>query len=97
MTTLTLSILSCLTVLVLLLVVAVNLVRIIRELEAIGGGPTSYLAKIRFGVRAIETQTSHLAPQVTALNEGLQGLGARLGSVENELAATVSNLNRGPR
>ena len=54
MTTL-LTLLSCLAALALLAVVAVYLVLIGRELDAIGGNPTSYLAKIRFGLRAIET------------------------------------------
>ena len=92
-----LTLLSCLAVLALLVVVAVNLVRIIVALEAIGGTPTSYLAKIRFGLRAIETETGHLGPQVTALNEGLRSLDRGLREVDRDLAATLSNLGGGGR
>ncbi len=41
----------------LFLALAVYLRLIVRELQAIGGTPTSFLAKIRFGLRAIETAT----------------------------------------
>jgi len=80
--------LSCLAALALLVVVAVYLVRIARALEGIGGTPTSYLAKIRFGLRAIETETSHLQPQVAALTAGLR-------EVERDLGATLANLKGG--
>src|SRR5262249_49881459 len=50
-----LTLLSCLAALALLGVVAVYLVRIIHALEGIGGTPTSYLAKIRFRLRRIQT------------------------------------------
>lgn len=92
-----LTLLSCLAVLTLLVVVAVNLIRISAALEAIGGTPTSYLAKIRFGLRAIETETGHLGPQVTALTAGLQSLDRGLREVERDLAATLSNLGGGEK
>jgi hypothetical protein len=92
-----LTLLSCVAVLALLVVVAANLVRIIAALEAIGGTPTSYLAKIRFGLRAIESETGHLAPQVTALTEGLRALDRGLREVERDLAATLSNIGGGGR
>jgi len=90
-----LTLLSCLAALALLGVVAVYLVRIIRALEGIGGTPTSYLAKIRFGLRAIETETGQIRPQATALTEGLRALDAGLRSVERDLAAALANLKRG--
>jgi len=90
-----LTALSCLAALALLVVVAVYLVRIVRALEGIGGTPTSHLAKIRFGLRAIETETSHLQPQVAALTVGLRKLDAGLREVERDLGATLANLKGG--
>lgn len=90
-----LTLISCLAVVVLLAVVALNLVRIIHALEGIGGTPISYLAKIRFGLRAIETETGHLKPQALALTEGLRALDGGLRSVERDLAATLANLEGG--
>ena len=93
--TIVLTLLSCLAAVALLAIVAVYLILISGELAAIGGDPTSYLAKIRFGLRAIETETGLLAPQVTQLNEGLASLDTGLRSVEEELSRVVDNLNRG--
>ena len=90
-----LTLLTCLAVVALLAVVAVNLIRIIRELEAIGGTPTSYLAKLRFGLRAIESETAQLAPHVTSLNKGLRALDDGLRAVERDLATALSNLKGG--
>ena len=94
-TTPLLTFLSCLAAVALLGVVAVYLVLIRRELDAIGGTPTSFLAKIRFGLRAIETETGHLAPEVTKLNEGLRKLDSGLRAVEGELSKVASNLKGG--
>jgi len=94
MTTL-LTLLSCLAALALLAIVAVYLVLIGNELDAIGGSPTSYLAKIRFGLRALEKETSHLAPEVTTLNDGLKSLDGGLRAVEAELGRVVDNLTGG--
>ena len=90
-----LTLLSCLAVVALLGVVAVYLVRINGALEGIGGSPTSYLAKIRFGLRAIETETGHIPTQATALTKGLRALDGGLRSVERDLAATLINLKGG--
>lgn len=90
-----LTLASCLAVVLLLGAVAVYLVRIARQLEAIGGTPTSYLAKIRFGVRAIEKETALLPPYVTRLNEGLQQLDGGLRAVEADLAAASAKLRGG--
>ncbi len=92
-----LTLLSCLAAVALLLVVAVYLILIHRELDAIGGSPTSFLAKIRFGLRAIETETGHLAPQVTKLNAGLASLGDGLAAVDQELETVVGNLTGGEK
>ena len=90
----TLTLLTALLVLVFFVVLAVALVGISNRLEAIGGTPTSYLAKLRLGLRAIEKETGHLAPQVTAINGGLTQIAAGLGSVDRHLVATIQAVGR---
>jgi hypothetical protein len=90
-----LTLATCLAAVLLLGVVAINLWRIIEQLEAIGGTPISWLAKIRFGLRAIETETAQIGPQVTNLNSGLAAVDAGLRQVEHDLAAGVAALRRG--
>lgn len=68
--------------------------RIVHGLEAIGGSSTSSLAKIRFGLRAIAKETSHLPPQVEHLNAGLTALNTGLGQVNAHLAATDTALTQ---
>ena len=68
---------------------AVYLVMIVRVLEAIGGTPTSYLAKLRLGLRAIEGETAHLPVQVTQLNQGLTAVASGLQMVENHFTGTI--------
>ena len=86
---------TCLAAVLLLVVVAINVIRINRGLYAIGGTPTSWLAKIRFGLRAIETETGQLAPLVTNLNTGLGALDGGLRQVERDLQAAVTALRGG--
>jgi len=93
--TVLLTFLSCLAAIALLAIVAVYLILIGRELGAIGGTPASYLAKVRFGLRAIEQETGLLAPQVTKLNEGLASLDGGLRAVEGTLAGVADNLKGG--
>lgn len=87
-----LTLLSALAVVAFAVVLVVYLVAILRALEAIGGRPTSFLAKIRLGVRAIESETGALSPQVSRLNEsatailgGLRGVAKDLESVAQVL------------
>jgi len=87
-----LTTLTCLAALLLLVVVAINLVRIIWALENIGGTPTSWLAKIRLGLRAIETEAGQLAPLVTSLNTGLGALDGGLRQVERDLSGAITSL-----
>ncbi len=87
--------LTCLAAVLLLVVVAVNVIRINRALFSIGGTPISWLAKIRFGLRAIETETGQLAPLVTNLNTGLGALDGGLRQVEQDLQAAVTALRGG--
>lgn len=58
-------------------------------LVTIGGDGNSYLAKLRLGLRAIETETGHLPVQVTKLNETLTNTGAGLKIVNQHLAGTI--------
>ncbi len=55
----------------------------------IGGNGTSFLAKLRLGLRAIETETSHLPTQVIKLNESLSNTGEGLKVVNRNLAGTI--------
>ncbi len=93
--TIRLVVLTALEVAILAVALVYFLFRIVTSLERIGGLGGSYLAKIRFGVRAIEKETSHLAPEVGRLNEGLSKLAGQLAAVDQSLVATVSALSGG--
>lgn len=90
--TIRLTILSAVEVLIFVGALIVYLQRIVAALERIGGTPTSSLGRVSFGVRAIEKETSHLAPQVTQLNTGLGALAGKLGIVDGHLAAVSGRL-----
>ncbi len=90
-----LTVLSSLAVLIFAGALIYFLLRIVYTLESIGGSPNSYLARIGYGVRAIERETSHLAPQVTQLNEGLKILGTKLGVVNQHLKSVAEALSAG--
>jgi len=92
--TIRLTILSALQVLAFVGALVVFLGRIVSTLERIGGSPASSLAKVSFGVRAIEKETSHLAPQVTQLNQGLIALGGKLGVVDSHLGTVAGALTK---
>ena len=89
-----LTLLSALVVVAFFGALVVYLVLIARTLEAVGGRPTSYLAKIRLGVRAIESETGMLAPQVTRLNEAATALLGGLQAVAGHLQRTAQVLQR---
>jgi hypothetical protein len=89
-----LTLLTALAVLALVATLVVYLVRIIRVLEQIGGTPTSFLAKIRLGVRAIEQETAALGPEVSRLNEGLAAIAGGLKAVDDHLAGTVAAVSK---
>lgn len=80
----------------LFIALAVYLILISSALEAIGGQrggygePSSYLSKIRLGVRAIETQTGALAPQVTRLNGGLSAVRDGLHAIDDNLDGLIA-------
>ncbi|CAN5777413.1 hypothetical protein BH20VER1_BH20VER1_07920 [soil metagenome] len=87
--------LTCLATLLLLAVVAINVIRITGLLEGIGGDPTSWLAKLRLGLRAIETETAQIEPEVTTLNSGLAAVDGGLRQVVTDLGASVAALRKG--
>ena len=70
-------------------VLALYLFQIATTLEAIGGKPDSFLAKLRLGLRAIEQETSHLPREVTQLNEGLTAVASGLQKVDEHLVGTI--------
>ncbi len=87
-----LTLLSALEVLAFVGALVAFLSRIVATLERIGGAPGSSLATVSFGVRAIEKETSHLAPQVIQLNEGLTTLAGKLGVVAEDLGSVATAL-----
>ncbi len=89
-----LTLLSALQVLVFVGALIAFLDRIVDSLEQIGGEPGSSLSKVNFGVRAIEKQTSHLAPQVIQLNEGLTTLAGKLEVVDGHLGVVSGKLTQ---
>lgn len=76
-------------VLLLVIVLSYYLRGIIALLTRIGGDGTSYLAKLRLGLRAIETETGHLPVEVSKLNQTLSDIGDGLTGVDQELDATI--------
>lgn len=84
-----LTLLTAALVLIVFLVVAIALIKISTVLRSIGGTPTSFLAKLRLGLRAIQKETSHLTPQVVKLNEGLSEIAGGLQAIDKNLAATI--------
>lgn len=89
-----LTVLTIVLVLLLVGVLVAALVALVGELGAIGGEPTSLLAKVRWGVRAIEKQTSALGPQVERLNAGLEQADGALASVHGHVAGLLEALER---
>jgi len=89
-----LTILSALAIVILVAVLAAYLIAIIRLLESIGGSSTSWLAKIRWGGRAIDTQTAAIPPQVTRLNQGLSAVSDGLTAIDASLGATIESVVR---
>lgn len=91
-----LMVFSVLAVSALFLALALFLTLIASELEKIGGEDkgygvkASFLSKIRLGVRAIETQTGMIAPQVTKLNGTLTQIRDGLVVVNVNLAGVIT-------
>lgn len=95
-----LMLLSVLGVVALFVALALFLRVIIRQLEDIGGPaarfyrPVNFLSKIRLGVRAIEVETGHLAPQVTALNDTLSKIRDGVKVIDANLAGVIAAVQR---
>ena len=91
-----LTVLSVVGVWALFLALALFLRAICMTLEDIGGPatrfyqPPNFLAKIRLGVRAIETQTAALGPAVTTLNGGLSAVRDGLVAIDANLAGVIT-------
>ncbi len=92
-----LALLSVVGAAALFIALALFLHNISLELEAIGGMkkrdyglPSSFLSKIRLGVRAIEVQTGGLAPEVIKLNGGLSAVRDGLGVIDSNLDGVIT-------
>lgn len=84
-----LMLVTILAVLLLVFVLVKYLTGIIDLLTSIGGDGKSYLAKLRLGLRAIETETGHLPTEVTKLNETLSNTAGGLKVVDQHLVGTI--------
>ena len=84
----------------LFIALALFLNAITTQLEKIGGEEkgygvrASYLSKIRMGVRAIETETGMIAPQVTRLNETLTKVRDGLVVVDANLGGVIAAVSK---
>ena len=87
-----LTLLTALLTLLFLGVLAYALVKLNPVLASIGGTPTSYLAKLRFGLRAIERETSHLPGQAGRINRQLDAVAHGLSRVDGHLERTAAAL-----
>ncbi|HXG90475.1 MAG TPA: hypothetical protein VNJ02_19275 [Vicinamibacterales bacterium] len=95
MNTLTiLAIASVVAVSALFIALAVFLILILRQLVPIGGKGTSFLAKIRLGLRAIEMETGNIPTEVTQLNGGLTAIRDGLMVVDGNLARLGAGIAR---
>lgn len=84
-----LMVLTILAVLLLVFVLVRYLRSIISLLNSIGGAGDSYLAKLRLGLRAIETETGHLPVEVTKLNRTLTNTAGGLKVVDDHLVGAI--------
>ena len=85
-----LTVISALVVVIFFAMLAIYLVQIARTLEAIGGRPDSFLAKLRLGLRAIEQETGYLPREVPKLNDGLTAVAGGLKKVDEHLVNTIA-------
>lgn len=82
-------IITILAVLLLVFVLVRYLNLIIDRLLSIGGNGKSSLAKLRWGLRAIESETGHLPTEVTALNTSLTKIAGGLKVVDSQLEQSI--------
>ncbi len=81
---------TILAVIALVIVLISSLGKIYLSLQHIGGSGASFLAKLRLGLRAIETETGHLPTEVTKLNSGLTQVGEGLKAVDDSLVQSIN-------
>ncbi len=81
--------LTVLLVLAFFLVLAIALFKIGTVLRAIGGAPDSFLAKLRLGLRAIDSETGHLRSEIPRLHQGLGQIGDGLKTIDGHLAGVI--------
>lgn len=91
-----LMVLTILAVLLLVFVLVKYLRSIIALLNSIGGAGDSYLAKLRLGLRAIETETGHLPVEVTKLNGTLTNTAGGLKVVDDHLVGAINAVVKQP-
>ena len=95
-----LTLLSVIGAAALFIALALFLNAITTQLEKIGGEEkgygvrASYLSKIRMGVRAIETETGMIAPQVTQLNATLTQVRDGLVVVNGNLGGVIAAVSK---
>lgn len=95
-----LAFLSVLAASLLFIALPLFLFAISAELETIGGetkgygAPASFLSKIRMGVRAIESETGMIAPQVTQLNTTLTKVRDGLIVVDGNLGGVIAAVSQ---
>jgi hypothetical protein len=89
-----LTLISVIAASALFIALAVFLLLILKELNPIGGLGTSFLAKIRLGLRAIEVETSNIPREVTKLNSGLAAVRDGLVVVDGNLAQLASAIQK---
>lgn len=95
-----LMLLSVIAAAALFIALALFLDAITTQLEKIGGEEkgygvrASYLSKIRVGVRAIESETGMIAPQVTQLNTTLSQVRDGLIVVEANLGGVIAAVSK---
>lgn len=95
-----LMLLSVLGAAALFIALALFLNAITTQLEKIGGEEkgygvrASYLSRIRVGVRAIESETGMIAPQVTQLNDTLTKVRDGLVVVDANLGSVIAAVSR---
>ena len=95
-----LTLLSVIGASALFIALAIFLNLITNQLEKIGGEDkgygvrASYLSKIRMGVRAIESETGMIAPQVTQLNGTLTQVRDGLVVVDNNLGGLIAAVTK---
>lgn len=89
-----LTVISALVVVAFFTVLIWYLIQIAQVLEAIGGRDDSFLAKLAFGLRAIQQETAYLPTEVARLNTALSEVAGGLQQVDERLAGTIEAVGK---